>query len=245
MAATRPPKTDDIIFLCLARSLLPMLPALPLLESAPWYYFAKTSSGLPPAPVSVTASISPCHQALGYYVQYDVALECPVTGLVWTVSKRYSQLLRFYKELVKAHTTSPHPWIAYIMQTPFPKKHFDAERPRVIAERWRYVHFLMGHLWSISSLGDCESKSTSLYRMIQDFLEIPCCISFGPMLGPINDPCAICLDDIMHLQSAERKIIFQLVCGHYFHQECLQDCDVLSALPTLGDKRHRRGYGIT
>ncbi|KDO18054.1 hypothetical protein SPRG_16578 [Saprolegnia parasitica CBS 223.65] len=155
-------------------------------------------------PISLDASIGSGQSVLGYFVQYDVTLKCPITSRAWTIHKRYSQLLQFRSQLAKLHAASSSPSLAHVLKLPFPKKALDSEKPSVIAERMQRFQIFVEHVWSLYASCvvpmDGAPEDAAVVACLREFLSVPeavLAISIRHMKETPQDmdPCVVCLGE--------------------------------------------------
>ncbi|EQC29299.1 hypothetical protein SDRG_12968 [Saprolegnia diclina VS20] len=231
---------DDIHFIASAKALLEASPLSPRPEARPWDN-ASTALGL--LPVSLTASIGSGQSVLGYYVQYDMTLKCPITSRAWTIHKRYSQLLQFRSQVAKLHAASPSSSLVHVLKLPFPKKALDSEKPSVIAERMRRFQIFVEHVWSLYAscvvpTSGAPEEAAAVVACLREFLSVPEAV-LAISVRHINempqdmDPCVVCLGDFDVDDLRCPSVVLALSCGHVFHRDCLQQwCAVAATCPT-------------
>ncbi|EQC29301.1 hypothetical protein SDRG_12970 [Saprolegnia diclina VS20] len=236
-------KSDEIHFIASAKALVASLPVVSSpLTLAPWHA-PPAASLFQLTPVSLSASIGSGQSAFGYYVQYDMTLQCPITSRAWTIHKRYSQLLKFRSQLTKLHATSPSPSLACLLQLPFPKKALDSEKPSVIAERMQRFQTFVEHVWSLYAscvvpTSGAPEEAAAVIACLHEFLSVPeavLAISVRHIdeMPQDMDPCVVCLGEFDVDDLRCPSAVLALSCGHVFHRDCLQQwCAVAVTCPT-------------
>ncbi|KDO18056.1 hypothetical protein SPRG_16580 [Saprolegnia parasitica CBS 223.65] len=127
--------------------------------------------------------------------------------------------------------------LAYILRLPFPKKHFDAEKPSVIAERMQNLGGLVSHVWSLYAAAWLHALQypdeppvvpAGVLARLFIFLCIPQealnVTVTTTMLATMDDACPICLECF----APPTEIVLELACGHGFHVPCLRDWLVIT-----------------
>ncbi|OQR97963.1 hypothetical protein ACHHYP_09364 [Achlya hypogyna] len=220
--------SDEIHFIATAKAIAEAQVPSASPATAPWNDL-KTSEPV----VVLHPSIGTSPGVLGYYVQYDITLTCPLTSRAWTIHKRYSQVLALHAQLKNLFAEVPSPSLAYLLSLPFPKKYMDAERPKVIAERMCLFKCFFGHIWSLYSRALLPSTisqtelSPGVLTFLRTFLQIPfnvlsIAVEWLPAVPPEIDPCVVCLCDVSTTELCMPSTVIRLACGHCFHRACLQ-----------------------
>ncbi|KDO27587.1 hypothetical protein SPRG_06855 [Saprolegnia parasitica CBS 223.65] len=165
------------------------------------------------------------------FTRYDFELVFPVTQRRWTVRKRYSDCLRFRRQLQKwaAHARGRIVLrVRALLATPFPRKRFDNLIHAVLSERSiglkQFVFGLM-HIYTDACchLHDDDPDLSDLHHMLHEFLQMPRALlgAWKTMtkheLRFPDDQCAICLGGY----SFDDEMVALLPCTHAFHKDCV------------------------
>ncbi|EQC29323.1 hypothetical protein SDRG_12992 [Saprolegnia diclina VS20] len=203
------------------------------MAAAPWTTVVKL------LPIVVTPFIASEPHKLGYFVQYEMRLQCPITLRSWTIYKRYSQLLQFRSQLAKLHATSPSCFLAYLLNLHFPKKMLNWERPVVVADRMQRFQIFVEHIWSlyvscVVPMTEASEDVDAIISCLRAFLSVPetvLAISVRHLedMPRDLDACVVCLGEFAAKDFCRPSTVLALACGHVFHQDCLRQWFVLAA----------------
>ncbi|EQC33463.1 hypothetical protein SDRG_08974 [Saprolegnia diclina VS20] len=182
-------------------------------------------------------------QAYGHLVTYySLTVMCPNSHVWWSMKRRYSdlyyvrtQLQRMYKHALKLkgarQTDRVVALLAPVVSAKFPPKRLGLDTTNIVQERLIGLKEFVAHLMQLRSscleLRDPSNDSyfeteqlNEIYRLLGHALAVPTRMNCRPTTTTVatTEPCAICLED--HRDGAKDSV-FQLPCGHEFHQECI------------------------
>ncbi|OQR92327.1 hypothetical protein ACHHYP_03827 [Achlya hypogyna] len=168
----------------------------------------------------------------GPFTVYTFIVSSPDSKTWWVLKKRYSQFHTLRKLLLQLRTSPLASFVAPLAALPFPKKHLRADLDTVVAERRLRLQDFTAALVSLRT--DCliackgpvdqrAEKYRVVYELLHAFLEVPKLHEEAEARARAQsaktdgtDPCSICMTD----ESVE-VTVFQLPCGHSFHERCI------------------------